>query len=193
MKRGDRPTARYRNGFTVGEAVVVAIIIGVLLAIFLPAIEASRPYRPPTIPKGEPSEEYRVHLPNGFSVVRPPYWEVTSGGDPAGSWSRFVFRAPIGNDPGGLIEVTRYTSEAPRDPRAVQIGFQGRPAWMTTERREPDFVYSRGHFRASIVAPREGCWISIEYAYMGDQSAVPDMMWKYFETIACPAGARPAP
>jgi hypothetical protein len=81
----------------------------------------------------------------------------------------------------------------PREPEAVQIEFQGRPAWMTTERREPVFMDFRGQFKASLVVPREGCWISIEYAYFGDQSAVPDMMWKYFETVACPADVKPAP
>mgnify|MGYP001093758204 CR=1 FL=1 len=181
-----------RSGFALVEAAVVLTIIGILVAVLLPAIEAARPYRPPTIPDREPGEAYRVHLPSGFSVVRPPYWEVTSAEDPNGSWGQFEFRSPIANKPGGYLRIFWERSEPARDPKAVEIKFQGRPAWMTTERQNPVFMDYAGKFTAFIQAPRDDCWISISYSFFGDQSAVPDMMWKYFETVAASSNAATA-
>lgn len=192
MKRPDGWATRVRGGFSKVEALVVAGIIGFLLAIVLPAIEAARPYRPPTIPDKEPSEAYRVYLPNGFSVVRPPYWEVMSGEAPGGSSGRFEFWAPLGNKPGGHLRIDWQRTDPGIDPKAVKVVFQGRPAWLSTERRERGFG-SRSHFRATLVAPRDNVWLTIHYAYFGHQSAVPDMMWKYFETVTCPsANATPS-
>ena len=83
--RPDMHSIQIRGGLNRVEILVVLTMIGILVGILLPAIKAVRPYQPPTIPDREPGEAYRVYLPNGLSIVRPPYWEVVMGMAPDGS------------------------------------------------------------------------------------------------------------
>jgi len=161
----------------------------------LPAIKAARPYQPPTIPDREPSEEYRVYLPNGLSIVRPPYWEVKTYMAADGFEGSFDFSSPIGNKPGAAFSVY-WSKEIPkREAKGVVASFQGKPAWLKTEHREPVFMDYPGRFDAHLFSPRGDSSVTISYSYYGDQSAVPEMLWKYFETLQWPppADAKPSP
>ena len=172
------------------EILTTSAILGSLAYVhftcILPAVEASRPRIPPTIPGAEPGEDRRVYLPSGLSIIRPPGWEVVMAENPERTHGAIKFDSPIAAKPVAYLRIDWSRDEPSTERDSSEIVFQGRPARMTSSSRETVWAGRRGQFRASLVMRRDDRWVTIHYAYFDDQTAVPDIMWRYFETLECP-------
>lgn len=194
-----------QSRFRLGRVLLVVSALGVVTGVLLPTYLDPRRQPTPLIPTSPPDESYRVYLPSGWSMVRPPGWEVILEDKADGSGgSFFFFLTPLEASP--FLKLVWSKDEPQMESVGVEVSFQGRPARLVSEyeaprssfflgsdRRDANRIARHGGLRATLVARRGDRWLSIRYRIYAACPAIPDVMWKFFETVTAPSdAAKPA-
>ncbi|OJW08781.1 MAG: hypothetical protein BGO49_08305 [Planctomycetales bacterium 71-10] len=180
---------------------LVVSAVGLVTGLLLPSYLDPRRQPTPEIPPSPPEEAYRIYLPSGWSMVRPPSWEVILEDKADGSGGSFLFFIPpLAGSP--LLKVEWSKAEPTTESEGVEVSFQGRPAQLVSEyeaprpsfslgsdRREANRIARHGCLRTTLIARRDDRWLSIYYRIYAASPAVPDVMWKFFETVRAPSDA----
>ncbi len=192
----DRPS-RFRLGRVLLVVSAIGTATGFLLTIYLDPRRQSTP----EIPASPPMESYRVYLPSGWSMVRPPRWEVILKDEEDGSGGCIFFWLPP-IEGSARLSMDWSKEEPIMESAGVETSFQGRPARLVSEyhapnpslflgsdRRAANRIERHGCLRATLIARRGDHWLSIRYRIYAACPAIPDVMWKYFETVRAPTDA----
>lgn len=176
---------------TVGEMVVIVLIITGLVAILLPAVERARNPKGPhgrMIPDAPPNELNRISDESGLSIVAPENWDrrrLPYDGRSIAVHARGAPAARIQS----TIEV--MPSVPPDDQflkEARKLEFQGYPAYEKTGYEMTTFEYTT-HL---IYVKRGESWWQITVGIKRNLAALPEEFRPYLETIRFPENEEPS-
>ncbi|HEX8201723.1 MAG TPA: hypothetical protein VF590_14670 [Isosphaeraceae bacterium] len=139
------------------------------------------------IPSQPPSEANRLHHPAGFSIVRPPHWEL-------GSWGRhneyvqlqYYLPPTSGIRVGAMITIAGGGRDRPSGLDAYQKTlFQGQEAYeaIQVNRRWTTCPDDPASSRYTLFFKHQDRWFSIDYLVQDELTVLPGIVRQYLNTL----------
>lgn len=176
-----------RKQFTPGELAAIVLIIGVLIALLLPAVAQQRHPNGPwgrMIPNEPPDEANRIAHSSGLSIIAPENWDRAEFGPGE------IFVGIHARGKGRIrSQITIYKAE-PSNTQflngAREFEFQGYPACeKTVVERESSFD-DPAYSSHSIYVNQNENWWSIELLIQKRLDGLPEEFRPYLKTIRFP-------